>query len=129
MRNAQNQIAINLEKRGYWGGWTVGQVLCRQTVKMLEELLQLSKFLLIPGDLIDILQAIEEQPRVFFNDKNLWKDTGINWSKSDPDIVAGLKKEITDMQLVIFQMARAVEEITGQRFDVVKAAVEKSSTI
>jgi hypothetical protein len=72
------------------------------------------------------IELLGEDCRFSFSLTTTWQKTptaiGAK-AKNDPDL---LRQEIADMQVVLFNMATAIEEITGKPFDVVQTAVDKS---
>ena len=127
-RSPQQKVTDATKERGYRDGWTPEQFLARQIVKMMEELGELTHWILdFPNDeLAERICDLATLCRHDFDDTERWKESKV---KADAAIINNpklLQKEAADMQVVLFNMADAIATITGQPFDVVQAAVEKS---
>lgn len=123
--NSQSQVYEAIRKRGYRDDWTAEQYLGRQVAKMTEELKELSDTLEIChwGSIHlwkSRLRTSGREAAAAFNQLEL--DL---WEVEITDIEQA-KKETADLQVVLFQIAAAIEEIDGQPFDVVQAAVDKA---
>lgn len=123
--NEQNQVAENTRKRGYRQRWTAQQFAARQVCKLAEELGELSSCVVVGTgrrrpwwDLV--LQKSGREAREAFDEFDTWKHAQICATSE-------AKAELADLQVVIFNLAQALGEITDQEFDVVQAAVEKSA--
>lgn len=128
--NAQEQVAKNTADRGYRDGWTAEQFAARQVAKLTEELGELARYIAFGGlgshSLaqrmtlhVDII-GTGDQARWNFDDQDGWSICELG----DMNIA---KSELADIQVVVFNLAHALAEITGEPFDVVQAAVEKSA--
>ncbi len=119
---AQTEVAQHVKDRGYRDGWTLEQFILRNVAKLQEELAEVSQTVVAPGPwLLDeaILRA-GETARLTFDNKKVWR--------SDIDVldVEALRGELADCQVVLLNLASAVEELSERHFDVVLEAVRKS---
>jgi NTP pyrophosphatase (non-canonical NTP hydrolase) len=127
-RSPQQIVADATKERGYRDGFTDEQFLARQILKMQEEL----------GELVDHVNKFEddsiawdvlelgEKSRGSFDRIEEWQKAFTclaATAKGNPDL---LREEMTDMMVVLFNMATVIEEITEEPFDVVQSAVDKS---
>lgn len=123
--NEQNQVAENTRLRGYRQRWTAQQFAARQVAKLQEELGELARYVRVgvgqvtPWWNMDITHAAR-MCREVFDEFDVWKHA---------DIVSidKAKAELADLQVVIFNLANALAEISGEAFDVVQSAVDKST--
>ena len=116
----QQKVYTQTVLRGYREGWTPEQFLARQISKLAEELAEV--VYCVRGLDTNLALAILHAgsiARTQFDDKEYWQD--------NIEIKDGIESEIADCQVVVFNMAESLTEITGQMFDVSEAAVEKSS--
>ena len=125
MSTAQEQVTANTEARGYRSSWTAGQFAARQVCKLAEELGELSACVVVGTgrkrpwwDLV--LQKSGREAREAFDEFDTWKH-------ADICAVEEAKSELADILIVAFNLAAALEEITGEPFDLVAAALEKSA--
>lgn len=123
--NEQNQVAENTRRRGYRKQWTAEQFAARQVCKLAEELGELSSCVVVGTghrrpwwDLV--LQKAGREAREAFDEFDTWEHAEICATSE-------AKAELADLQIVIFNLASALTEITGEAFDVAQAAVEKSA--
>lgn len=125
MIDAQDEVAAAVTERGYRAGWTAGQFAARQIAKLQEELGELAEltatdaFYLKPWWLPHVREAARKCKWAFDSAEHWWKHAII----AD---VERAKEELADLQVVIFCLADALGEISGEPYDVVQAAVEKA---
>ena len=124
LNNVQATVYQNCVKRGYRKGWTAEQFLARQILKMQEELGESSQYFALNSIAIfsSIAHTGKRAQKKF--DDGRYGLFGEDFAH--PSVVDGFKKELADMQVVLFQMAAMVEEIEGEPFSVVEAALKKS---
>jgi hypothetical protein len=127
MMDAQRKVAESVAKRGYRDGWTAEQFLARQACKLVEELAELTLTVakIWPGGRLywnwqQRMNIAGKLARLSFDDPAEWADVAVL------DIKAAME-EAADMQVVLFNIAAAIEEATGQPWDIVQAAVDKAS--
>jgi len=126
-RRPQDVVAEATDARGYREGWTPVQFLARQIAKMGEELGETAHHISgKPGHLQVSLNRLLNDSSMAFDDPTLWDRVELFNMTGDP--VQQIQKELADMQVVLFNMAAAVEEITLERFDIVEAAMDKAAT-
>jgi NTP pyrophosphatase (non-canonical NTP hydrolase) len=128
--DAQNQVTQNTADRGYRDGWTAEQFAARQVCKLIEELGELARCFWLPKvsprTRIDQLMIdLSGEAKWIFDDDTLWDDHPIDGVGIASTIYA--RSELADLQVVVFNLAAALAEITGEPFDVVQAAVDKST--
>ena len=127
----QRQVYNNVAARGYTEGWTDEQFAARQVAKMQEELGELSY--LFSGEptifldsglqerLFDLIDDAGAESGRMFDNHGEWKNAAV----SD---IERAKKELADIQVVVFCLAEALSKLDAgaEPFDVVATAVEKS---
>jgi NTP pyrophosphatase (non-canonical NTP hydrolase) len=111
--------------RGYTKGWTPKQFLARNIHKLQEELAEASDLVDNHNDFAwlstERIQSAGKACRTMFKE-----------GRYDDDIITvhnidDLKSELADVQVVLYCLAQAVEQITGEEFDVALEAVRKSA--
>ena len=134
MSKEQLQVVLATEKRGYKSGWSPVQFLARQVCKLQEELGELADlfenmpvadvpiFSTVNLNLDYIITQTGKKARKAFDRTAAWERV----SSIDYEDVEQTKKELADLQVVLFNAAGAIEDITGQPFDIIQAAVEKA---
>jgi len=126
----QKAVADATVRRGYRKGWTNEQFLARQCAKLQEELAEIVQCVNVSGNrdiaLHTAITYAGSVARKYFDDHDywIWQST---ITRKRKERIAQLKKEIADCQVVLFNMADAIGEITGEPFDLVGAAVEKAT--
>jgi len=126
MKTPQQQVAENTAARGYRDGWTAEQFAARQVCKLVEELQELNLHIWSSHSLADapywesLLDRAGDNAKSHFDNEHAWHSICI-------DGVDEAKSELSDIQVVVFNLAAALAEITGEPFDVVQAAVDKSA--
>jgi hypothetical protein len=126
----QDMIAANTAERGYRSGRTAEQFAARQVCKLAEELGELAVSFRLPrvkfGDLASLewhLAGLAGVARAAFDHAGYSRHQPVKHEKYSDRA----KNELADIQVVVFNLAQALSEITGEPFDVVQAAVEKSA--
>lgn len=120
----QNQIAKNVDDRGYFKGWDPAQILARQLVKLGEELPE-GMAHVRTGALktrpwwLHVFEDAEGVARQAFDGFDEWEHTTI-------DDLDALGQELADMQVILCCAAYAYELLTGQPFDLMAGAYLKS---
>lgn len=116
----QQKVYTQTVLRGYREGWTPEQFLARQISKLAEELAEV--VYCVRGLDTNLVLAILHAgaiAREQFDNRNFWSD--------NIEIRPEVQSEIADLQVVVFNLAESLAEITGKAFNVSEAAVEKSS--
>lgn len=125
-QTAQQRVVGSVCQRGYLDGWTYAQLAARQICKLQEELAELSAcvtpspFLEGEAFAFNLQKAGAFARRLF--------DIRAEWGYEPTADIDALKKEAADMQVVLFCLAASIEGLTNQPFDIVAAAVEKSTS-
>jgi hypothetical protein len=126
----QDQVEAAVKARGYHEGYNEKQLLARNVAKLLEETMEFTVGLYLDFDEFKRRHehAIDKQitdlgskARKKFDDPTAWENVRL---KSDP---AAMRKEAADLQVVLFQIASRLEQIDGEPFDIIQAAVEKAT--
>ena len=116
----QQKVYANTVLRGYRDGWTPEQFLARQISKLAEELAEVVYCTRgLDTNLVLAILHAGAIAREQFDDKKYWSDS--------IEIRPEIQSEIADCQVVVFNMAESLTEITGKMFNVSEAAVAKSS--
>lgn len=128
---AQTKVAEAIKLRGYRKGWTPVQFLVRQVVKLQEELSELASLVTenasVYGYETDFGFAVRragQQARNLFDDTFSWYYARMTHETEQG--VEDLKAEAADCMVVLLNVAAAIEEITGDQFDLVQAALRKA---
>lgn len=114
----QKQVSDNIITRGYREGYSLNTFAGRQFIKLVEEI----------GELLQSILGLE---KYFYQVVKLAGDQA-HWLFDMPAtglsilLLEAAKRELADVQVVIFSMAQAIAEIEGKPFDVGQAALEKS---
>jgi len=121
----QARIARATAKRGYREGWTATQFLARQLAKIVEELGEAGAHLvgLVPPVFMYRLQDAADLGKYIF-DARLPADWG-SWPMA-PEAMDRLAGELADVQVVLCNMAAALEELRGEPVDLMSMAAEKA---
>ena len=120
--NAQKQVAENTVARGYRDGWTAEQFAARQVCKLVEELNELD------GSFNNYFHSWRRDLNNAAIDAKLFFDGDLgDWNDAKLWTAQSAKLELADIQVVVFNLAQALAEITGEPFDVIQAAVDKSA--
>lgn len=124
MENAQKIVSDNVKARGYYDGFTLGQLAARHIAKLQEELGELAEAVDLPGELRIAINAAAAIARTQFDDLEKWKY---------PTTTASYKAqvELSDVEVVTLSLAEILNRI-GQRvgrtkYDVIELAVGKSA--
>ena len=125
MKTPQQQVAENTAARGYRDGWTAEQFAARQVCKLVEELAELSTNIWT-GSNLEVISYWEQLICTAGEDARRHFDNVSRWDVSSVTAETA-KSELADIQVVVFNLAAALAEITGEPFDVVQAAVDKSA--
>ena len=126
--NAQQEVFNAVKTRGYVDDWTMRQFMSRQVAKLQEELGELAEICLNGSSSLSRDMLITaEVAKIAFNYKghDFWEDAAVNITMSS---FKQVRKELTDMQVVLFCLSEATVKYSGTMFDVVEAAVEKSTS-
>lgn len=141
---AQREVVAAVKARGYWDGFNAEQVATRQVCKLAEELAELADNFVLPVinggpgeadiDPCSCIQLAGEDARATFDMKDIWdlRDAGLI-EGADPDNpnvrqqFEDIKSEMADCIVVLFNLAGALAQLTGEEFDPVARAVEKST--
>lgn len=119
----QERVAAAVAARGYREGWTAEQFAARQVCKLVEELAELSQ--VVEADTVrsyayeEDLDQLGIDARKMFDDETAWGWAGVQ------DIAAA-RAELADIQVVVFTLAAALNEIDGEQWDVAQAALDKA---
>ena len=137
--NIQQRVYDAVCARGYRAGWTPQQFLARQIAKLQEELAEASYSVTLNSD--DLARDLQERAirpamdtgidhlildageaaRRAFGDPSYWGHVEM---MIEPEYI---RRELADMLVVIFCAVEALREIDGQEFDVIEAALDKST--
>ena len=126
MKTPQEQVAENTAARGYRDGWTAEQFAARQVCKITDGL----------GNLTANIWSTSEYDNVAFWERliNIASVDALShlndktrWSSASVSVFNSTKRTLAYIQIAIFNLAAALAEITGEPFDVVQAAVDKSA--
>jgi len=118
----QARVAKAVQERGYREGWTARQFLGRQTAKLLEELAEFSSPLIgiVPEYLFGEIVVAGDTGKFQF-DHGEWEDGYLS-----QDTLRNMRMELFDMQVVLVNMAAAIESLLNEECDLLKGAVEKA---
>ena len=130
---AQTKVAEAIKLRGYRKGWTPVQFLVRQVVKLQEELSELAHLVSDNASMYDYetdfnfaVRRAGQQARKLFDDSFSWYYANLRFHTEKG--IEDLKSEAADCMVVLLNIASAIEEITGEEFDLVRAALCKAKT-
>ena len=120
--NAQQRVYFETAARGYRDGWTPEQFVARQIAKLAEELAEASWYLDgdIDGELMNAIRVAGRLARQAFDNQSLWK--------GDIEIADGIETELADCQVVLYNVAEGLTEITGKAFDISGEAIRKAKS-
>lgn len=119
--DAQQQVAQNTADRD---GWTVERFAARQVCKLVEKLGELSACVRWSTPQFDLQSKLNNATWI----AHAALDSGFcDWEKAGMFDAEHAKSELAGIQVAVFNLAAALAEITGEPFDVVQAAVEKSA--
>ena len=128
----QREVFELVKARGYLDDWTLAQFLCRQVVKLQEELAELTETALPnTGGWRDELRATLYAGNKARHRFDLPRETSLPRWRDAAGRVSGagrvgkVREELADLQVVLFCAAQAVSLMCGP-FDVVEAALEKA---
>jgi NTP pyrophosphatase (non-canonical NTP hydrolase) len=125
MITPQQVVYGHVEARGYTKGWTPEQFLVRNLFKIMEEVAEVTNHLsaqYYPAE--DAIASAGARCREIFKEMPRDQEVWIN----NTDDYEHLKKELADVQVVLYCMASALEQITGKPFDLDLEAVRKASS-
>lgn len=120
--NTSQLIYNNVKKRGYVTGWTPRQLLARQSLKLLEEAIELALLFVWPAEFAGLMLALESvkaEARRLFDDRTAWRDTGA------VDITKAVG-EAGDCYVVLSVIEVAAGEAAGGRVSLAAEALVKS---
>ena len=128
----QHEVFELVKARGYLDDWTVAQFLCRQVVKLQEELAELSikalpnlgawrQYANFQQSAGALASARFDEPRERSID--YWRDSARR--VSNVSRIMEIREELADMQVVLFCAAEAVS-LMMEPFDVAEVALEKA---
>lgn len=131
MSEEQDAVCNAVEKRGYREGFSDVQFLARNIAKLMEELGELSELVLDNEDFLGyhteyqwhILQAAKVS-RKYFDDKDYWRQAAL--VGNGINTIEKIKSEAADCQVVLFNIAGAISRLTGEKYDIARAAAQKS---
>ena len=126
--NPQEEVFQAVKARGYVSDWTMRQFMSRQVAKLQEELGELAEICLNGSSPLsrDILFAMEVAGHTFDNEgPEFWEDAATNITMSS---FKQIRQELADLQVVLLCLAEATVKYSGTMFDVVEAAVGKSTS-
>ena len=120
--NAQQRVYFETVARGYRDGWTPEQFVARQIAKLAEELAEASWYIdgEVDGELMNAIRVAGRLARQAFDNKELWK--------GDIVFVDGIESELADCQVVLYNAAEGLTEITGKAFDISGEALRKAKS-
>lgn len=119
----QREVYENIVRRGYRDGWNANQFAARQVCKLAEELGELARTLTFSYYFPYWHDSVK---RAGHSARNAFDDAG---SRNGVEIdVEQAKKELADLQVVVFCLAEVLAELDGKPFDVVEAAEIKSAS-
>jgi hypothetical protein len=130
LNTPQSIVHENCRSRGYVNSWSYGAFLVRNVFKIIEEVWELYGTILVNKPTSIILTnidfhlreaAIRAETQFIAAIKNQTPDI-------NPVNMDDVKKELADVQVVVFNIAAALSELSGSYFDVVQAAVDKSES-
>lgn len=124
--NTQHRIFESVAARGYVHGWTTGQLLARQVVKLLEESCELYLSLVWPHsarfDLLhDLVTALQMEAKVIFDDPAGWQF--VNGAQNREEILS----ETSDVAVTLVTLIEAFNIAFGCDVSLLAAALEKAS--
>lgn len=127
--NIQTEVAKATEARGYREGWSDVQFLARQIAKLQEELTELAFYVRDDNSAIEetnlewrMIAAANAARAVFHG---VWFSfAGLR--HENQETFDGLRLEAADCQVVLYNIAATIERITGEKFDLSQAALEKA---
>jgi NTP pyrophosphatase (non-canonical NTP hydrolase) len=117
---AQQEVYAAVVERGYREGWTAEQFAARQVAKLQEELGELNHTIRQGHAVSTAIDEAAHTAQKHFDHWEHWGLTFVGFPKR-------AQQELADIQVVVFSLAAAIAEITGEPFDVVEAAREKAT--
>lgn len=130
VKEIQNLVAEAIEQRGYRKDWTDAQFLARQIAKLQEELAEMAYHVrddVYAGDdqteLELRIQTAGSRAKAYF-DGNWFHTAGLR--DDSVETREAIKSEAADCLVVLFNIAAVIEQITGEPFDLVTAALQKA---
>jgi NTP pyrophosphatase (non-canonical NTP hydrolase) len=124
--NEQETVYANIVARGYAEGWTDEQFAARQLAKLTEEVGELGDW--IAQDTWEEMSPGLKRAHTLYWARHFAKqefDSG-NWKNARVTNIEQSKVELADIQVVVFCLAQVLAQLSGEPFDVIAAAVEKS---
>jgi NTP pyrophosphatase (non-canonical NTP hydrolase) len=119
---AQGAIFEALVARGYTAGLTAEQLTARQVCKLLEEACEAARHVEgFSGQTDELIATLHDAARAEFDDLKRWQSYGRIRS------YAGLKDELPDVAVTLANTAEALTWADEYAFDVMAAAVKKST--
>lgn len=121
----QEQVYRAVVARGYRNDWTAEEFLARNLAKMQEELAEATQFVNV-ANLNGAIQTVGDYSRWCFDigARSFWQQPIKDWCSDRIDLLQG---ELADMQVVLFCLAAALDEISDGGFDVIEAALHKAT--
>jgi NTP pyrophosphatase (non-canonical NTP hydrolase) len=120
MPNQQIEVYDAVIARGYMNGYNEYQMFARQVAKLQEELGELAEQVNVPLGLSLSIEVASARARQEFDRKRQ------SWGLEPDASFAQIRKELTDLQVVLFCAACTLEQMTGEPFDIAEAAREKA---
>lgn len=128
----QREVFELVKARGYLDDWTLGQFLCRQVVKLQEELAELTESALpnTPGWRGELRATLYAGNKARHRFDLSWETSLQHWRDAAKHVsnvsrIMEIREELADLQVVLFCAAQAISLIL-EPFDVVEAALEKA---
>lgn len=111
-----------VERRGYLGGWSMGQFLGRQIAKLAEEFGEMTAEygFTLPVALQTRIQDAADEGKMEF-DGGIWIDPYLEAERLDR-----MWNELVDMQVVMFCTASAINCLLGDERDLMEDAMRKA---
>ena len=119
---AQARVAAAVAQRGYRNGWTAELFMARQLVKLAEELAEAASHVALPVAAGNAIRKSGNICRITFDDHHLWDDEVGCLDENLPE----LRSELADLQVVLFNLAEAIQTMDGEPFNIVAAALAKA---
>lgn len=119
--NEQQQVAQAVIDRGYMKGWSWHQFAARQVYKLAEELGELNQYVRSNQDMDwEVIGEAAVVARTLFDNQMIWGGSKV-------ENLDQAKKELADVQVVVFVLAHCLEQMSGREWSVVKEAVGKAT--
>jgi hypothetical protein len=127
--SVQQQVAAAVAARGYRKGWTTEQFAARQVAKLMEELGELAEMFFLStkcnregNNLDNLIDGAATFAGERFDDPDDWAE-----ARPIQGTIRFAKKELADIQVIVFTLAQALSEIEGDPLDSAQAALAKAA--